>query len=181
VYSQTDYQRCSKCGQYMCVATGALARWTLTDTVAANYRIIAISNVTQLLNPTREQIISSLLPLWGGVDSNDLETHRVYSMGSDDVPHGSLTTRNFGTAETRVEVFELAYGPWGTTRELHWDGPRGECDPAALCARMADYLLEFSRINGRCYSTFRPKAFSNIPRVLFIFGNCSAEQMAAVA
>jgi hypothetical protein len=125
----------------------------------------------QIMNPTRKQIIDSILPLWLGADTNDVEINESDELGSDDVPHGFLVERNYSTEA------ESAYGPWGTGREVHWGT---QLDPTQICEHVADFLLAFHHRNRRCYATFRPRAFSSAERIRFIFGVCSSVHLGAI-
>ena len=142
-----------------------------------------------LLNSNAPYLSLALQRMWLGVDASDLEMHERDSLGSDDVPHASLTESHHAFNHVSVADFERAYGPWGCHRELHWDqGPQRErpasgLDVKRICDRMVAYLQEFNRRNGACYATFSPTFLNEAdqPRLVVLFGPATGEQILHVA
>lgn len=91
------------------------------------------------------EIDAWIAPAFEGVGRGDLRTNNLDRLGSDDVPHLSLTQ------EARNETERVGYGDWTCTREVRWADHDGDpvgtvCTDNGLMSA-GQYAVEFARRN----------------------------------
>lgn len=109
---------------------------------------------------TTAEIATWILPAFAGVTLDDAlpvdsrgrrRAAQYVGLGTDDLPHLSLTERTYTPDQERV------YGEWGCERAVVWEiGKRGEPLHANRTSmRAAEFVAAFVRRNGRVRLSIR--------------------------
>jgi hypothetical protein len=92
-----------------------------------------------------EQIDNWIRPAFHGANRDDLVLNNRDSLGSDDVPHLSLTQ------ETPLDERDV-WGEWGVHREIRWadhvGDPAGSVFTEMGVMTAGEYIVEFVRRNN---------------------------------